>query len=115
MPLPNVAQGDPHVEAHNAERAAINAAQTKAALDTDVKTLVNNPSSEVGAALSSVISAGMAPPTGTFLWVLFPYTNPAVARPTTPSNVRLNWSGPAGSGGVAPTNMATGDTWDMQP
>lgn len=44
----------------------------------------------------------------------FVYVNYDVARPLVPYYVSLNWSGPAGPQGVAPTNMADGDTWDLE-
>lgn len=44
----------------------------------------------------------------------FVYTDPTVARPNVPAYISLNWVGPAGSGGSAPTNMAVNDTWDLE-
>lgn len=54
------------------------------------------------------------PITGVTLVQQFIFTDPTIARPAVPSYVSLNWVGPAGSGGAAPTNLATGDTWDLQ-
>lgn len=44
----------------------------------------------------------------------FQYTDPTVARPAVPAYMSLNWMGPAGAGGTAPANMASGDTWDLE-
>lgn len=44
----------------------------------------------------------------------FAFTDATVARPNVPTYVVLNWIGPAGVGGTAPTNMAVGDTWDLE-
>lgn len=44
----------------------------------------------------------------------FIYTDPSVARPLVPPYVSLNWTGPANTSGNGPTNMASGDTWDME-
>jgi hypothetical protein len=54
------------------------------------------------------------PPSGLTLVMNFIYTDPTIARPTAPAYVSLNWMGPAGSGGSAPTHMAAGDTWDLE-
>lgn len=107
MTLPHVATGQPHVAAHNDERDAINSLEGQVgSLSTDVSNL----SSQVAGVTSQVA----LPVTGVKVIEQFIFTNPAIARPAVPSYVVLNWSGPAGTGGVAPTNMATGDTWDVE-
>lgn len=54
------------------------------------------------------------PVTGVKMVQQFVYTDPTVARPAVPSYVSLNWSGPPTTGNTGPTNMAAGDTWDME-
>lgn len=67
------------------------------------------------AGLKSVTDTLAARPvTGLKVCHNFVYTDVTIARPTVPSYVSINWIGPAGSGGAAPTNIATGDTWDLQ-
>lgn len=68
----------------------------------------------IDALITTVGNKADKPPAGVTIVMQFVYTNPAVARPSVPTYVNLNWVGPAGAGGAAPTNMATGDTWDME-
>lgn len=89
MTLPHVSAGQPHVAAHNAERDAINA-------------------------LEGATAQVALPVTGVTIVEQFVFNTYSVARPTVPSYVSLNWIGPAGPGGIAPTHMATGDTWDLE-
>jgi hypothetical protein len=64
----------------------------------------------IGADIKKLVAQ---PVTGVKIMEQFVYTDPAIARPAVPSYVSLNWVGPSGSGGAAPTNLAIGDTWDM--
>lgn len=64
-------------------------------------------------AINALIGIAATPTTGTKVTWVFKFTDPAVARPSVPSYVCLNWVGPSGTGNTAPTNMAVDDIWDM--